>query len=586
MVKAVVWVKDNADFMEKRRKKRAEKRRLEAEGKSKPKRTAQNRALRHANADKTIDRVNSQYEATLRSRQSKKINYEALDSFIMEKNSDSNQGPVVGPILASTLRSKNSTLPSNSTAVEPTPHEEETELIEDQVNIKVSAPGKVIIVGEHAVVYGNPALVAAIDLRCRVSAQTLPRRNHAEASITVKLGDFEPIDLSKTIHELVKLEDCRSNARQILGMDSPRFKIDALSAILYILSFEKIFYLLPQDQILLLTAESDIPIGSGLGSSAAYSVALTTVVKLLAQNLKTGNRAQELDTGTIMEIANQCEAFMHGKPSGIDTAAAVLGGCFEFTKPAIIQPVNYDGLEHLPILVVVTNRPKSTEKAVNEVAKQKNEDYFEPTMNRLREIVQETKKFLLTNIDTKQSLTEFEKLIKANHQLLRKLRVSTKELDQIVEILEENKHFGKITGAGLGGAVIGFPLSRSQDNKIVERMLSLEFIKCCEYFSSDVHLVTEVERLFPELWNALTCEARDKHDLGRPVLVTSSDVFQSAGVFSGNPSSGWLQFPVCLVNHNYVCEFDDAFLEALQLVPTSRRYDEHKEVNHSGDCKL
>uniref|UniRef100_A0A7J2TKP2 Mevalonate kinase n=1 Tax=Archaeoglobus fulgidus TaxID=2234 RepID=A0A7J2TKP2_ARCFL len=256
-----------------------------------------------------------------------------------------------------------------------------------------SAPGKIILFGEHAVVYSRHALVSAVNLRCRVEA-----KKSEDFRIISPLGitglDFE-------VHPYVS------------------YSIKRFCEILEIKGAE-------------IRIESDIPIASGLGSSSAVTVA---TIKALSEEFNAGLSDEE-----IFEIARKVEIDVQGRGSGIDPFVSTFGGSWIFPKKKRVG-ISLD-------LFVIKLWERSTKKMIEKVAdlRQRHSEIVERIFDAIDSI---TLKALECNLD------ELEELIKVNQSLLRALGVSSPEIDEIVANLEKEGFKVKITGAGGGGCLYG-----------------------------------------------------------------------------------------------------------------------------------
>lgn len=256
-----------------------------------------------------------------------------------------------------------------------------------------SAPGKIILFGEHAVVYSKHALVSAINLRCRVKVE----RAH-DFRIISPLGttglDFE-------FHPYVSFAVKRfCELKKIPGAD---IKID-----------------------------SEIPIASGLGSSSAVTVA---VLKALSEEFNVGMSDED-----IFEVAKKVELDVQGRASGIDPFISTFGGSWIFPER---KKVN------LPFeFFVLILGEKSTKKMVERVANLR-QKHFEIIENIFNAIDQLALKAIHCNEE------ELEELIHINQSLLRAIGVSSAEIDEIISKLEKGGFKVKLTGAGGGGCVFG-----------------------------------------------------------------------------------------------------------------------------------
>jgi mevalonate kinase len=187
--------------------------------------------------------------------------------------------------------------------------------------LTVSAPGKLILLGEHAVVYGRPALVAAIDLRlsARFSSSGIPGVLGVRLDLP-GLGHREHLSW-REVREYARAARARwqeyalhpgpQSFREMRGEDPAHVVKSALGEALELLGEE------PGDA-LALRLESDLPVGSGFGSSAAVAVAVLS--GYLAW------RSAAVAAGEIERLALEVERRQHGHPSGVDGATVLRGG--------------------------------------------------------------------------------------------------------------------------------------------------------------------------------------------------------------------------------------------------------------------
>lgn len=191
--------------------------------------------------------------------------------------------------------------------------------------VRLSVPGKVILMGEHAAVYDRPAVVAAVDLRLAVEA----RCNSTDVG-RVRL-DLPDLDLQEE-HSWPALEDFTNRARgrwcRFEAGDGPFRPADDRSALVRIAVGEAAASLPPavskrlRRRGLELRLRSQLPVGAGLGSSAAAAVGVVAAVRGLA-----GSRVGSPDELAAIEAAAlEVERRQHGFPSGIDSGTVLRGG--------------------------------------------------------------------------------------------------------------------------------------------------------------------------------------------------------------------------------------------------------------------
>lgn len=233
--------------------------------------------------------------------------------------------------------------------------------------------GKVIISGEHAVVYGELALAAQINLG--VNVRVIEGKH-----------EIDPII-------------CR--AIEVAG----------------------------GDRNLGVEIESQIPIGSGLGSSAAVAAA---IIKAVRENLR-----NPIDDDELFGLTMECEQIAHGNPSGIDPAVVVYGGLIAFTKGNPIEKLTIKS--PLKLLLIDTGKPEeSTKEMVELVASKRGKDKIIPQIGKI-------------TFKIKNNLLEGEpvgELINENGFLLEKLGVVGEGAKRLSSELRKLGSSVKITGAG------------------------------------------------------------------------------------------------------------------------------------------
>ncbi|XP_059477310.1 mevalonate kinase isoform X2 [Neocloeon triangulifer] len=329
-----------------------------------------------------------------------------------------------------------------------------------------SAPGKVILFGEHSVVYKKTAVAACVSKRTKVCIATHPEcvilMDMPEVGLNqfkIELPENESLLMStgKLNNSLLGslLEDPgiinfgsvdRSNNALINRLDwwasmienhsKVKFSEQALSVLAYLHSF-----LTPNgkfNQGLSVKVTSDIRPGAGLGSSAAYAVALAGAFgKLFEANL---------DNAKVKELAWQAERLVHGKPSGLDTTVVCDGENVRFpilegvTLPRPAWP--------LRVLLVDSGVARNTKKMV-EIAAAKIQEIGTGILDEMDKIAIDAIDALA--LPQSQGYKIIEVLVEKNQKCLEQLGVSHPALDLICSIAEKFGLKAKITGAGGGG---------------------------------------------------------------------------------------------------------------------------------------
>ncbi|NLT42198.1 MAG: mevalonate kinase [Anaerolineae bacterium] len=280
------------------------------------------------------------------------------------------------------------------------------------------APAKAILLGEHAVVYGHPALaVPLFEFRARAQA----RFDHAHDDIVIRLDGRNPtVSLSRQPDNPLVL--------------AVRLALEALGA---------------QPRNLALRMRSTIPVAAGLGSGAAVTAALMRAVGDLF-----GARWDDADLAArVFEV----EKVHHGSPSGIDNTVVTYRRPVYFRKD---EPVRFAQVgAELSLLVADTGRPGSTRDAVAAVRRRRETDpaAVMAEMERIGDLV-EAASASLAQGDT----VTLGRLMDANHERLRLLGVSSPELEALVEAARGAGAVGaKLTGAGCGGHALALVSERS-----------------------------------------------------------------------------------------------------------------------------
>ncbi len=203
-----------------------------------------------------------------------------------------------------------------------------------------------------------------------------------------------------------------------------------------------------------LEVDCGIPVGAGLGSSAATSVSI-----IAATSRAFGER---LDKEKICGLAFGPESYLHGSPSGVDHATSTYGGMIQFSKPGIVKRLR---LARVPTLLVCdTNVHRSTKGLVGSVVKRarSESEFFKSHLEEVSQISRSAVRSLRKGDDH-----ELGMLMNRNHELLVQIGVSHPLLDRLVVTARKKGAIGaKLTGAGGGGCMIAL----CEDNAAMSRV--------------------------------------------------------------------------------------------------------------------
>ena len=281
-----------------------------------------------------------------------------------------------------------------------------------------SAPGKIILFGEHFVVHGTKAILAAINKRVTV---TTTFTDNKTIKVNSELGTLEvPISSS---YEVSKSE-FRPFIFLVNKMINSNQNVSGLEV----------------------TIDSDIPIGVGLGSSSACCVAAAASICGLFK---------ELSSEEILNLSIDAEKTIFPDTSGADCTVCTYGGMIEY--PSIEK---IDNTFDLNLLIANSMIPHNTKNSVEKVNKFKEND--EERFSQLCDL--ETK--LIDEVITamkNNDATTFGLKMSENQKYLEEIQVSNDTLRGMISSLKEISLGTKITGAGDGGCIIALVKDENMD---------------------------------------------------------------------------------------------------------------------------
>ena len=291
---------------------------------------------------------------------------------------------------------------------------------------KASAPGKVILFGEHFVVYGVKTILCAINKRVTVTAEKIEEE---EISIKSNIGDL------------------------ILPLNKPISEIDSPLKPFYYLS-NKVIQNQNQPTGIKIIVESDIPLGVGLGSSSACCVAgAAAILRLFGETSKE----------EILELAIAAEKTIFQNTSGADCTVCTYGGIMEYDKEHGFTKIKSEPNFHL--VIANSNIEHSTESVVREVKqfKEGNEIEFSKLCNDESKLVEDVLKLLKDNNNK-----ELGQKIIQNQKYLETIGVSNEKLRDMIQVGQKSSFGAKITGAGGGGCIFALADESNLESSINE----------------------------------------------------------------------------------------------------------------------
>jgi mevalonate kinase len=276
--------------------------------------------------------------------------------------------------------------------------------------------GKLILSGEHAVVYGVPAIAVGIDRGARTVARTSSVNRLRIDAWKVDVTENGDGDLARAFTALL------ASARS-------RGEISTVA----------------------IDASTELPAGGGLGCSAALGVAVARAV------------SPDASDDEILADAMAWEKIFHGNPSGVDAAVATLGGAIQFVRGVGIENVRTSG--SLFFAIGDTGNASSTKAMVEGLARLRD---AEPAMvsaafERIRAISGDVRAAIETG-----DVAALGAAMADNQKILAKLALSTPDIDAMCSIARHAGALGcKLTGAGGGGCVVALVEDRASAERVL-----------------------------------------------------------------------------------------------------------------------
>lgn len=279
--------------------------------------------------------------------------------------------------------------------------------------------GKVILLGEHGVVYGHPALAAGLGVGVHATARVSELDDDVIVArpwgVTATVGSEEPLALG-----LQAILDGMPSAR-------PRVRVEV---------------------------DVELPGGAGLGCSAAIGVAVTGALDAL---FSIERSAEERG-----DFSLRWERVFHGNPSGVDNAMAAVGGVALFRRGQPLQSVR--AKKPLPLVIAHSGESSSTKEIVAMVARQREAETqrVDEAFGAIAALVNNAKLAVEAG-----DLKGLGQLLDLNQMLLAGLMLSTEKIEELCRVAREEGALGaKLTGAGAGGCMIALAKDEADAERI------------------------------------------------------------------------------------------------------------------------
>ncbi|HHF7037621.1 TPA: mevalonate kinase [Streptococcus mutans] len=295
------------------------------------------------------------------------------------------------------------------------------------------ASGKIILMGEHAVVYGQPAIAIPFS-----AVETVAEVKEDGEALTVTCEFYDGL-----VHKMPEILESLKHAI--------RFSLYRIGA--------------PQDPAIHIDIHSTIPAERGMGSSAAVAVAIARSLFNFYGKVLTDKE--------LWEIVQSSEKIAHGNPSGIDTVTTSGKSPVFFVKDQPIEQLSINMDAYL--IVADTGQTGQTLKAIQSVKALLSKvtyqiDSLSDPKQAIKELGQLTKlakEALLNNY-----ILELGEVMNQAHQLLASLTVSNQTLDRLVQAARQAGALGaKLTGGGRGGCLIALAKDKESAEKIARSLL-------------------------------------------------------------------------------------------------------------------
>ncbi len=307
----------------------------------------------------------------------------------------------------------------------------------------VSAPGKVHLIGEHAVVYGEPAIISSIGLRTYVKidfSENISFRDMEWPNISHSWSVENVLEITEKCEELWNHGKSTGDFSKLFGFVKVNgyefYRASIIGIAIKALNIKEGFSI---------EVKSEIPTGSGLGSSASRAVAITKAIAELFE--------KNISLEKLNEIAFNQEKIIHGNPSGGDNTACCYGGILWFRKSSskneIISLKDEIPYKLENFFLVYTKKPEKTTGELVQMVANLDKEYREKRIKEIGRLTIEMKEAL-----KKRDFENIKNIINLAQKNLEELKVSCNEIDKLCENVRKIGGAAKLCGAGGGGIVL------------------------------------------------------------------------------------------------------------------------------------
>lgn len=343
------------------------------------------------------------------------------------------------------------------------------------MEVRARAPGKIILAGEHAVVHGSTAVAAAIDLYTYVSLR-FPTPEDNDDALKLQLKDLNlefswPVvkikeampqvgSTSASSPSSCSLETTKAIASLVEELNLPEASTGLASGIS---AFLWLYTSIHGNKPAKAVVTSELPLGSGLGSSAALCVALSAALLALSDysKLDFSHQGWQVFVESELELVNKWafegEKIIHGRPSGIDNTVSTYGNMIKFRSGELTCIKT-----NMPLKMLITNTKvgRNTKALVAGVSERamRHGSAMTSVFNAVDAISNEMAAIIQSPVSDDLAITEKEEkigeLMEMNQGLLQCMGVNHASIETVIRTTLKYKLSTKLTGAGGGGCVL------------------------------------------------------------------------------------------------------------------------------------